>query len=216
MKNKLILRGAAISLIALAVTNSALAVQYQNEKSAVVNGKKESEAKGLNVEKFPVKEVTTQLYSKAGIRLGGGLIASWVQVLADAGYDTSYYKRGIAVCNSKLAGRRFILDFGNATEQYHVMDFSKPSPINGMAPTNIQNFAAGSQVDLTGLFCQVYGYEYLTQSIQINKGSSVAYAPLCEVMQGNSCGLADDRRIESIVQKAVMAHPCVPGMPICN
>jgi len=216
MNSKLILRGAAISLIALATTNCAWAVQYQNEKSAVVNGKKESETKGLNIEKFPVKEVTTQLYSKAGIRLGGLLINTWVRVLADAGYDTSYYQRGVDACNSKLAGRRFILDFGNATQQYHVLDMSKPSPINGMAPTNIQNFAAGSQINLTGLFCQVYGYEYLTQSIQIHRGSAAAYAPLCEVMQGNSCGLADDRRVESIVQKAVLTHPCVPGMPACN
>lgn len=205
-------------LLAIASASSAQAYQVQKESPLVLNGQKENSIKGLNVDKFPVKDVTNQIYAQNGIRLGGAMISTWVDLLRQAGYDVAAYNTGLSACQGKLAGRRYILDYGNATSQVHIYDYGKADLKNSPATnpaTNIQNFALGSQVNLTGLFCQVYGYEFLAQSIQIQHGSVAAYAPLCEVLQGNSCGLANDKTVSAIAEQSKLLHPCVPGAPGC-
>lgn len=217
MTRKTITIIALCALAAMGISN-ANAYQTTTEQPRVVNGEKENTIKGLNIDKFPVKDVTNQIYAQTGSRLGGALISSWVDLLRRAGYDVSAYQVGKKNCFAKLTGRQYILDLGAVTVQRHFVTPFKPdiknSPQNN-APTDIKNIPAGMQTNLTDLFCAVYAYEYLAQAIQINNQSNVGYAPLCEVLQGNSCDLANDQKVSEIVHQKATAPICPPGIPNC-
>lgn len=203
-------------VLLLGLAPLALAYQQQNGETELNNnGSTTTVTKGLNLANFPVKDVTMAAFNQIGILQSYPSIEDWIAAIsADGKIPRSivlqWEHAGESSCEAKLGGRRYIVNLGgNTTTQSHFITMG--NPVQGSTtPTNIQNYQAGSQVDLTRLFCAVYKLEYVAQAAQIHNGYLGGYIPLCELTQGNSCGLANDEKVNKFVK--MHAQACIPGV----
>lgn len=172
----------AVVLLAVAASTSAQAFEQEYSQSITKHGQKFTQKLGVNIKSFPVKNITDLMWSRFHSYVSARMLYQWA---AWAQINPSQVDDGAATCEDLLGGRMYILDRGNMTNQLM-------TPLAGgadsLTPKNIQYYAAGSQINLTPVFCRVWGYERAVALAQL-KGNMAGYIPLCMLTQGNTCGI---------------------------
>ncbi len=209
---------AAVVLLAFAASTSAQAFEQEYSQSITKHGQKFTQKLGVNIKSFPVKNVTDLMWSRFHSHVSARMLYQWA---AWAQINPSQVDAGAATCEGLLGGRMYILDRGNVSNQV-ITPVSTDGPVDALTPKNIQYYAAGSQINLTPLFCRVWGYERAVALAQL-QGDMAGYIPLCMLTQGNTCGIvpAFDKHphgagMLTVNGRVVDTNQCVPGTPGCN